>query len=155
MRTMVNHPWLIDDWSETIAQLVLENKGFARLRDAILEVHALSCPLDRIELRDQLKSFGHGRALALLEQTATHRGDRFAEADAPHETVELGWRHTCALHGRQVELGREIKAAEKAWHADQTDAAFARLRDLNQRLNETDGREAIIEGYGGNASDKT
>ena len=147
MRTMVNHPWLIDDWSETIAGLSLQNKGLSRLRDAILEIHALSCPLDRTRLRDQLKSFGQDRTLALLEQAATHRGDRFAEADAPRETVELGWRHICALHGRQVELRREIEAAEQAWHRDQTDASYARLRDLNHRLNETDGKEAIIEGY--------
>ena len=155
MRTIVNHPWLIDDCSETIAGLSLNNKGLARLRDAILEVHALSCPLDRTVLHDQLKGFGHDRALALLDQIATHKGDRFAEADAPRETVELGWRHTFALHARQVEYGREIEAAERAWHADQTDAAYARLRDLNQRLSETEGKEAIIEGYGGNARDKT
>ena len=147
LRTIVNHPWLIDDCSETIAELSLQNRGLSRLRDAILAVHALSCPLDRTQLRDQLRSFGQDRTLALLEQGATHRGDRFAEADAPRETVELGWRHICALHGRQIELRREIEAAEKAWHGDQTDAAYARLCDLNQRLNETDGKEAMIEGY--------
>jgi DNA primase len=147
MRTIVNHPWLMDDWSETIAELFLQNKGLSRLRDAILEIHALSCPLDRTQLRDQLKSFGLDRTLALLEQGATHRGDRFAEADAPRETVELGWRHICALHGRQVELRREIEAAQQAWHRDQTDASYARLRDLNHRLNETAGKEAMIEGY--------
>ena len=155
LRTIVNHPWLIDDCSETIAGLSLHNKGLARLRDAILEVHALSCPLDRTTLHDQLRYLGHIKDLALLDQIATHRGDRFAEADAPRETVELGWRHTHALHARQVEFGREVEAAEQAWHADQTDAAYARLRDLNQRLSETEGKEAIIEGYGSNARDKT
>jgi DNA primase len=155
LRVIVNHPWLIDDWSEAIAELDIPNKGLAGLRDAILQIHALSCPLDRSELRDQLRGFGHDRTVALLEQAATHKGDKFAEADAPRETVELGWQHLCALHARQVALSREIEAAQQSWHAEQTDEAFARLRDLNMRLNGTDGKEAIIEGYGGNAKDKT
>ncbi len=82
LRTIVNHPWLIDDWSETIAEMPLHNLAFARFRDTLLEIHALSCPLDRTLLRDQLRSFGQDRVLAQLEQGVTHRGDWFAEAEA-------------------------------------------------------------------------
>ena len=64
----------------------------------------------------------------------------------------LGWQHTCALHGVQVELKQQIRAAEAAWHAAQTEDTQARLRELVQRMSETDGREAVVEGYGASAA---
>ena len=153
VRTLLNHPWLIDDWSETIAALHFGNKALATLRDSILEAHALRCPLDRKELRDQLREFGHHRLLEQLEESSTYKGDRFAEADTPRDVVEVGWRHACALHEKQVEIGKEIEAAERAWLSEQSETTFARLRDLNQRLHEAGGKEAIIEGYGEGAGE--
>jgi DNA primase len=152
LRTLLNHPWLVDDHAELVAELPFSSRMLAELRDALLRAHAVKSPLDREELRDQLRSFGQDKALSLLDRTLTHRSDRFAEPSAPQDMVELGWRHTLALHELQVELRRKIAAAEQAWRAEESEEAYMRLRDLTRRLHEAEGREAQIDGYMGGSS---
>ena len=141
MRALLNHPWLIDDHAEGIAAMPLQTPAFARLRDAILEAHALISPLDRLQLRDQLTGLEQDRALTLIDRILTHRSDKFAEPDASREVVDVGWRHTLTLHERQLEVKRELNAAEKAWFADGSDSAFARLRDLDRSLTEVEPKD--------------
>jgi DNA primase len=148
LRALLNHPWLIDEHAEQIAALHLESEALARLRDAMLQAHALNCPLDRSEIRHQLRDFGHDRVLALVERAITHRSDKFAEPDATHAVVEVGWRHTLALHGLLVELKREIAVAEAAWMSEGSEEAFARLCELKRRHGDADARELVSQGNG-------
>ena len=43
---------------------------------------------------------------------------------------------------------RELREAERALGADPTEANFARLKDVQDRLAVLDGTEALIEGFG-------
>jgi DNA primase len=134
MRALLSHPWLIEAHSEEIAALTLLSAPAARLRDAILSVHAMENALDSASLRTQLNGLSLGRVIDLVERSVTHRSDRFAEPDAPRAEVEVGWRHTLALHERQVGLQKSLEAAVQAFHRDGSEDALARICEIQGLL---------------------
>ena len=142
LRTLLNHPWLVEDHAEEIAALPLTSPALARLRDAILSLQALDYSLDRAALRSQLSTTSLDRVVALVERANTHRGDRFAEPEASREEVEAGWKHALALHERQVGLGRSREAAERAWHETGSEEAWARICEIQRHLACPDGAVA-------------
>jgi DNA primase len=144
LRTLLNHPWLIDSYAEAIAELPFTSTALARLRDDILSAHALDNSLDRTTLRTQLSKTGSLEVADLVERAITHRSDKFAEPHADIAEVEVGWRHALALHERQVGLRRSLDAAERAWHVDGDEAALARICEIQRQLersSEPDGSE--------------
>jgi len=134
VRTLLNHPWLLDEEAERIADLPLTSSVTGRLRDAILLVHADNNPLDSAVLASQLTALGLGKVLNLVERSITHRSDRFSEPDADRAEVEAGWRHAMAVHDRQVGLRRALAAAEQAWLEDGSAEALDRITALQQQL---------------------
>jgi DNA primase len=62
--------------------------------------------------------------------------------------VLLTWKQLVALHRQWHSLTRELKDAETALGADNTETNYARLRDVKARLSSFDGTEALIEGFG-------
>jgi DNA primase len=144
LRTLLNHPWLIDEHAETISEVRFVSQSLARLRDAILSVHVTANSLDRPGLRSQLTEMSLDKVLDLVERANTHKGDRFSEPDAePHE-VEAGWRHTLAMHERQTGLRRSLAEAEQAFYADGSEDAAARIIEIQRRLalvNEVEARD--------------
>jgi len=52
------------------------------------------------------------------------------------------------LHRQWHSLTRELKDAETALGEDNSEANYARLRDVKTRLSSIDGTEALIEGFG-------
>ncbi|MEW5962508.1 MAG: DNA primase [Pseudomonadota bacterium] len=138
LRTILNHPWLIDHEAEAIAELPLASRALARLRDGILSLHARDYSLDRASLRAQLSETDLGKVLDLAERAVTHKSDRFAEPDADRAEVEIGWRHTLALHKRQVGLRRSLEAAERDWHEDGSEEALGRICELQRLLQGLD-----------------
>jgi DNA primase len=101
--------------------------------------------LDREDLHAHLTGQGLAKVFALVERAITHKGDRFAEPEADRAAVETGWRHALALHEKQVGLRRAMAAAEQAWHAEGSEDALARIYELQELLNRSDGMEASID----------
>jgi DNA primase len=134
IQAVLNHPWLADEHAEDLAGLQLTSPALSRLRDAILSAQAVDNSLDTATLRSHLSRSGALKALALIEGRISHKCDRFAEPEADRAEVEDGWRHALALHERQVGLRRSLEAAEQAWHEDRSEAAYARICDLNHQL---------------------
>lgn len=135
VKAILNHPWLIDEHAEALADLPFSSHALSALRDEILNVHAVQNSLDSATLRSQLSKTGVSKVVDLVERTITHRSDRFAEPEASAADVETGWRHVLALHQRQDGLERSLKAAEEAWVRDCTPEAEARLLDLKRQLS--------------------
>ncbi len=134
LRTLLNHPWLIDLYAEDISVLELTSTPLIKLRDAMLSAHACKNSLDRSELRTQLTELRVEKFVDLVERAATHRSDRFAEPDAASDEVETGWRHTLALHRQQLELHQSLRAAERAWEQDVSEEALARIYQIKNEL---------------------
>jgi DNA primase len=148
LQTLINHPWLIEEHAETIAALPLMSSAMARLRDTLLSLRVEHNVLDRKALHAHLTGQGLAKITALVERAITHRGDKFAEPEADRAAVETGWCHALALHEKQVGLRRALAAAEQAWHSEGSDDALARICELQQLLNRSDGMETSIEGVG-------
>ena len=134
IKTLLNHPWLLDEHAEEIAALTLASAPLARLRDAMLGHQAVDNNLDSARLRSQLSVTGLGKVVDLVERSVTHRSDRFAEPDAPRAEVEVGWRHALALHERQVGLQKSLEAAVQAYHRDGSEDALARICEIQGLL---------------------
>jgi DNA primase len=134
IKTLINHPWLIDEHAEEIAGLGFSSLPLGRLRDAILASQAVENSLDSARLRSQLSGTSLGKVVNLVERSVTHRSDRFAEPEAPRAEVEAGWRHTLALHERQVGLQKSLEAAVQAYHRDGSEDALARICEIQGLL---------------------
>jgi DNA primase len=144
IRTLLNHPWLLEAHCEGVAELALSSPPLARLRDALLELLARNISLEREEVRTQLTRLGLDKMVALAERAVTHRSDKFAEPEAEAFTVEEGWRHALALHQAQVGLKEALALAERDWQAEPTETTWRRIVEIQERL----ACEATLEGCG-------
>lgn len=152
IQTLLNHPWLIDDFAEDIATIQFEAGALHRLRDCILLVHSEENPLDKDTLNQQLNVLGQDTLLAQVEHAITHNSDWNTQPRTSRDDVLIGWRHMLALHRKSVELKRELESAERAFALEQSEENYLRMRDLRQQvLLSDDGHQAIAEGYGKNA----
>lgn len=136
LNAVLNHPWLIEGHAEALAALELTSPALSRLRDAILSAHADDNSLDSATLGSHLSKLGMAGVADLVHRSMTHRCDRFAEPQTDRAEVESGWRHALALHERQVGLKRSLEAAERAWHEDRSEEAFARICEIQGLLGQ-------------------
>jgi DNA primase len=58
------------------------------------------------------------------------------------------WKHIVTLHHKARTLNKVLKEAELALGEEPSEANFAWLQDVQQRLAELGGTEALIEGFG-------
>ncbi|MEJ2125315.1 MAG: DNA primase [Alphaproteobacteria bacterium] len=135
LQTLINHPWLLDDFAEEVAQLYFEADSLHRLRDSILTVHSEQNPLDKEALNKQLNKQGQENILAQVEHAITHHSDWNTQPDTSHDDVLIGWRHMLALHRKSVELKRELESAEQAFAYEQSEDNYLRLRDLREQTD--------------------
>ena len=138
LRTLLHHPWLIEEQAEAIAALDLTSATLGRLRDALLSLQATENPLDSDQLRSQLGKLSLDKVVDLVGRAITHKCDRFAEPDAGRAEVEIGWRHTLALHDRQSSLRKALVAAERTWHEQESEDALARIHEIKQLMASSD-----------------
>ena len=134
LKTVINHPWLIDEHSEELGELSFGSVAASALRDEILSIHARNNSLDTATLRSQLSKSGVSKVVDLIARTMTHNSDRFAGQEASATEAEAGWRHVLALHKRQDSFERMLKAAEEAWCRECTEEAEARLLDIKRQI---------------------
>jgi DNA primase len=145
MRTLLNHPWLLEEHAEDIAALTLTTPGLIRLRDGLLALQAGDNSLDRRVLRSQLEGLSLDKVVDLVERAITHKSDKFADPDADRAEVETGWRHTLALHERQSGLRSALEAAERAWHDEESEDALARICEIQRLIAGSEVMEASPE----------
>ena len=91
---------------------------------------------------------GLGPFLHAVELAITHAADWPARAGAAAEDVAQWWTHVVTLHRKARTLNKELKEAERALGEEPSEANLAWLRDVQGRLSELGGTEALIEGFG-------
>ncbi len=134
LRTLLNHPDMLEENAEEVAELVLTSTALTKLRDALLSLLAHENSLDTATLRTQLSKLAVGGIVDLVDRSITHRCDKFAEPHSDRAEADVGWRHALALHDRQLGLRRSLEVAERAWHEDRSEEAFARICELKRQL---------------------
>jgi DNA primase len=88
------------------------------------------------------------RLVERIARTITSPSVWGARPDAGSADVLLTWKQLVALHRQWHSLTRELRDAETALGQDNTEANYARLRDVKARLSSLEGTEALVEGFG-------
>jgi DNA primase len=143
-----NHPWLLRDYAEELADLEFANKDADSLRRAILDAVSAGQADDRESLTAALDAADVAELKTRMDRAISHKADWPVRPEAAHEDVVAWWHQIVSLHRRKRTLSRELKEAERALGADPTEANFAKLKDVQERLSVLDGTEALIEGFG-------
>jgi DNA primase len=154
LMTLVNHPWLLHDHLEEVAALELAHPEAIKLRAGIMAAfaqdhHHSPEPAEQAEkMRADLDSRGLTQILQRVERAITTAAVWGAKAGAAREDVLATWRQLVALHQKTHALLREMKDAEQALADDASEAHLAWLKDIQARMAEAEGTEALIEGFG-------
>lgn len=144
---VINHPWLLAEHAEELADLDFAHREAEALRRLLLDA-AAEAAFGAEELSAYLAWAGAEELKTRMERAISHRGDWTVRPDAAREDVLAFWRQIVSLHRRKRTLSRELREAERALGADPTEVNFARLKDVQERLTVLDGTEALIEGFG-------
>jgi DNA primase len=160
----INYPWLLHDHLEELAEAEFRHADTQKLKGALIDVFAhhfaddfgqdpSSDPnnageAERRALAAELDRRGFAELLGRIARSITTPSVWGAGPDAAAADVLLTWKQLVALHRQWHSLTRELKDAETALGADNSEANYARLRDIKARLSSLEGTEALIEGFG-------
>jgi DNA primase len=145
---VLNHPWLLADHAEELAHLDFGHGDASNLRQTLLEAAAAGAAGSASELAAYLETVGAQALSQRMERALSHGGDWEARPDAAREDVIAWWRQIVSLHRKKRTLSKELQEAERALGAEPTEANFAWLKDVQQRLAVLDGTETQFEGFG-------
>jgi DNA primase len=145
---VLNHPWLLADHAEELAHLDFGHGDASTLRQALLDAAAAGAAGSAAELAAHLETVGAQALGQRMERSLSHGGDWEARPDAAREDVIAWWRQIVSLHRKKRTLSKELQEAERALGAEPTEANFAWLKDVQQRLAVLDGTETQFEGFG-------
>jgi DNA primase len=154
LQTLINHPWLLHDHLEEVAALELAHPEAHKLRAGIISAfahdhHHSPEPSEQAEkMRADLEKGGFSQVLQRVERAITTGAVWGATVNAAREDVLSTWHQLVSLHRQWHSLLRELKDAEAALGDEASEANMAWLRDVKARLEEVDGTEALIEGFG-------
>ena len=171
LQAALNHPWLLHDHIEELAAAEFRHVDTQKLKGALIDVFAHHFAEDfakdaihdadaaRSEqaaaLAAELAKRGFGDLLERIQRTITTPSVWGARPNAAAADVLLTWKQLVALHRQWHSLTRELKDAETALGEDNTEANYARLRDVKARLSSLDGTEALVEGFGASSGRAT
>jgi DNA primase len=164
LQAALNHPWLLHDHMEELAEAEFRHADTQKLKSALIDVFAHHSAADfredsanasdaarsaqTAELVAELDRLGFGALLARIERSITTLSVWGARQEAARDDVLLTWKQLVALHRQWHSLTRELKDAEIALGQDNSEANYTRLLDVKERLSSIDGTEALIEGFG-------
>jgi DNA primase len=156
----LNHPWLLHDRMEELAETEFHHADTKKLKSALIDILAhrfghdagdqmhAETDAERAELKAELERAGFGDLLGRIERSITTPSVWGARPAAAPSDVLQTWKQLLALHRQRHSLTRELKDAELALGQDNSEANYARLIDVKSRLSTLDGTEALIEGFG-------
>ncbi|MGB3273893.1 MAG: DNA primase, partial [Xanthobacteraceae bacterium] len=151
--SLLNHPWLLHDHLEEVAVLEFTHQDAQKLRDMIVatvvgQEPARNAEVEATRLRHLLAEKGLAPLVERIEQAVTAPAVWGAQPEAAAEDVLATWHQLIVLHRQRHALLKELKDAERALGEAVSEANCAWLNDVKGRLAQTEGLEALIEGFG-------
>src|ERR1700685_3444924 len=146
LQAALNHPWLLHDHMEELAEAEFRHVDTQKLKSALIDVFAHhsagefrqdpgnASEADRAELVAELDRLGFGALLGRIERSITTLSVWGAQPQAARDDVLLTWKQLVALHRQWHSLTRELKDAELALGQDNSEANYSRLLDAKARL---------------------
>jgi DNA primase len=164
LQTALNHPWLLHEHLEELAEAEFRHADTQKLKGALIDVFAhhfadgfrndashageAAKSEEAAALAAELTRRGFADLVERIARTITSPSVWGARPDAGSADVLLTWKQLVALHRQWHSLTRELRDAETALGQDNTEANYARLRDVKARLSSLEGTEALVEGFG-------
>jgi len=151
---LLNHPRLIGQHLEELAEIEFSSAEAVALRDALIALPwAAAAPLDRASpdaasLRAAVESQGFGPMLQRLDAAAAHGSHWYVKAGAADADADEVLKQALSLHHRARTLQRELQLAELALGKESSEANLGRLKDIQAQLSALGGIEAAVEGFG-------
>jgi len=131
LRALVNHPCLLSEFAEIIAELEFNSPAHLRLRDGLLLLLTEELELDTETISNHMQSIGLAKDLEFIMRAAPHKGDRFAEPDVDGDEVRKGWRCAIAAHNCHM-LRNQLKAADQEYRATGDETVALRIIELKK-----------------------
>jgi DNA primase len=139
------HPEFVHRHAETLAELDLEGRTAQALRSLLLDCAAGPGALETAALQARLARAGLSEAAERLA-ARVRPGDRWAlDPDADPVRLEDALRQAITLHHRARTLNSELRAAERALAAEESEANLAWLREVQNQLSSAEGAEADLD----------
>ena len=146
--TVVNHPEILDRYSEDFSSIDFATPDLDKLRAEILGIAAHSSALDTGAIRRHFQQRGLGGLMDWLEGQESLKNEWFAWPVAAAEDAERGWLHVLNRHRKAKALRSELDRVTKALADDMTDEAYDRFLAVKAEMDALEGEEANLEGYG-------
>jgi DNA primase len=159
LQAALNHPWLLHDHLEELASLEFRHAEAEKLKSCIIDLFAheneKGASPDPAALRTELIRQGFAATLEKISRAITTDDVWGAGPTGAPADVLVTWQQLVGLQRQSSSLLKELKDAELALSADNSDANFLRLTDVKGRLSKTEGTEALIEGFGASSGRST
>ena len=146
--TVLHHPQLLADHFDAFAHIELTNRELDSLRSQILEIAAEEPHIAADGLAERLDAAGFRELVDRLDRQLIHGGIWQAAAGASLEDAQEGWKQALVLHRKARTLHKELKDAEAALASEPSEANLAHLIDIQKQMANSEGTEALIEGFG-------
>jgi DNA primase len=148
LQAVLNHPWLLHDHLEELAELEFRHAEAGRLKGFLIDIYAHNEAIDGPRMRAEVVSRGLGDLLDRADRSITTSSVWGLAPETGPADVLSTWKQLVALHRQQHSLIKELKEAELALGQEASEANNSWLRDVKARLADIDGTEALIEGFG-------
>ncbi len=148
LQAVLNHPWLLHDHLEELAQLEFRHADAQRLKGVLIDIYAHHEGADAAQMRAEITARGLSELLDRVDKAITTTSVWALAPDSAPEDVLSTWKQLVALHSQWHSLIKELRDAELALGQESTEANYSWLRDVKARLSAVDGTEALIEGFG-------
>jgi len=137
LAVLINHPVLLDEVGEELAQLEFLTPELDRLCREILHVHGLHRDLDAEALQLHLAQNGYAAAVEslLAPQVLTHAP--FARREAEVEAARGGWHDTRTQFLRR-RRPQQVAEIERGLAGEMTEEWWARLKALHEQREDED-----------------
>jgi len=145
VRLLLDHPWLVEDEAETIAELEFAVPDLGRLVADLLTLSFSEKSLDTQTARSQLARLGWTKHIDLADAQAPpieagQSGSDISSGISP-DVVRLAWSHICVAM-RRISLNRELGEAVTDYERTGDEDAMVRVLEIKRILSHLEIAEA-------------
>ncbi|SFH01682.1 DNA primase [Methylobacterium gossipiicola] len=139
--TLLTHPALLDDWADPFSELDFETEDARAIQAFLLDTVAETSPVDAAVLSARLERARLTEAAERVRALGRRKDPKALDVHADPMRLEDALRQAVILHRKSGALNSELRLAERALAEDFTEANFAWLCDVKQRMAVVAGAE--------------
>ncbi len=138
---LFHHPWLLDENSEEISAIKLEDSRIEQLRDALLTIHTEHHPVDQEVLNSQLSLLGLDAMLQQILQSIPGKSTLSGDSGVGNPDVRESWQKVMNEF-RHLSLKHENELAGKSMGYDVSQEEIDRITNISRELQELENTKS-------------